>query len=199
MLGIHRTIPVEYPGPDGTNYELFLAVTSVTDGSRRRTQVRLVNVSNGHARSENLYSRRGRCDAHGRDRLQRCATARDSSTSHDEFYWNVTGNDWPVPIEHAAATVRFPGISAAGSLRRPGVYRRVRFAGARRDFQSGRPGNWNIGLSVVNGRDKKSLPGRHPLPGLLKRQVAIMEDPANKGVVLVGCRRDIKTKTAGGL
>src|SRR5579863_4896721 len=22
--GIHRTIPIEYPGPDGTNYELFL-------------------------------------------------------------------------------------------------------------------------------------------------------------------------------
>ena len=31
--GIHRTIPIEYPGPNGTNYELFLQVTSVTDGS----------------------------------------------------------------------------------------------------------------------------------------------------------------------
>src|SRR5580693_1014371 len=31
--GIHRTIPIEYPGPNGTNYELFLKVTSVTDGS----------------------------------------------------------------------------------------------------------------------------------------------------------------------
>jgi len=31
--GIHRTIPIEYPGPDGTNYELFISVTSVTDGS----------------------------------------------------------------------------------------------------------------------------------------------------------------------
>ena len=29
--GIHRTIPIEYPGPNGTNYELFLKVTSVTD------------------------------------------------------------------------------------------------------------------------------------------------------------------------
>src|ERR1035441_9298714 len=31
--GIHRRIPIEYPGPNGTNYELFLAVTSVADGS----------------------------------------------------------------------------------------------------------------------------------------------------------------------
>ena len=32
---------------------------------------------------------------------------------HDEFYWNVTGNDWPVPIEQASATIYFP----AGSKR----------------------------------------------------------------------------------
>ncbi len=35
---------------------------------------------------------------------------------HDEFYWNVTGNDWPVPIDHASAEVSFPE-AAAGSLR----------------------------------------------------------------------------------
>src|ERR1700751_982881 len=29
--GIHRFIPVEYPGPRGTNYTLFLKVRSVTD------------------------------------------------------------------------------------------------------------------------------------------------------------------------
>jgi len=31
---------------------------------------------------------------------------------HDEFYWNVTGNDWQVPITRAFATVSYPpGIS----------------------------------------------------------------------------------------
>src|SRR5215469_2183190 len=29
--GIYRDIPIEYPGPHGTNYELFLKVTGVTD------------------------------------------------------------------------------------------------------------------------------------------------------------------------
>src|SRR5580700_6432060 len=29
--GIHRTIPIEYPGPDGTNYKLFLNIISITD------------------------------------------------------------------------------------------------------------------------------------------------------------------------
>jgi len=29
---------------------------------------------------------------------------------HDEFYWNVTGDEWDVPIESASATVRMPGV-----------------------------------------------------------------------------------------
>src|SRR5436305_2091554 len=29
--GIHRTIPIEYPGPNGTNYTLFLDVKGVTN------------------------------------------------------------------------------------------------------------------------------------------------------------------------
>src|SRR5882724_8100805 len=31
--GIHRTIPIEYPGPHGTNYTLFVDIKSVTDES----------------------------------------------------------------------------------------------------------------------------------------------------------------------
>ncbi|MGA8637310.1 MAG: DUF2207 domain-containing protein, partial [Candidatus Sulfotelmatobacter sp.] len=29
--GIHRTIPIEYPGANGTNYQLFIDITSITD------------------------------------------------------------------------------------------------------------------------------------------------------------------------
>src|SRR5579863_6300647 len=29
--GVYRNIPVEYPGPNGTNYSLFIKVTGVTD------------------------------------------------------------------------------------------------------------------------------------------------------------------------
>ncbi len=28
---------------------------------------------------------------------------------HDELYWNVTGDEWEVPIESASAHVRLPG------------------------------------------------------------------------------------------
>src|SRR5271165_2244185 len=30
--GIYRDIPIQYPGPHGSNYTLFLTVTGVTDG-----------------------------------------------------------------------------------------------------------------------------------------------------------------------
>ena len=30
---------------------------------------------------------------------------------HDEFYWDVTGNDWPVPVEEVVATVTLEGES----------------------------------------------------------------------------------------
>lgn len=31
---------------------------------------------------------------------------------HDEFYWNATGNEWPVGIESATVSVRTPGVAA---------------------------------------------------------------------------------------
>jgi len=34
-------------------------------------------------------------------------------SDHDELYWNVTGNGWVFPIEHASATVNLPAGAAA--------------------------------------------------------------------------------------
>jgi len=35
---------------------------------------------------------------------------------HDEFYWNVTGNEWSVPIASVQSTVRLPGQTAQSSI-----------------------------------------------------------------------------------
>ena len=112
--GIHRTIPIEYPGPNGTNYELFLAVTSVTDGSSGK--LKYDSSTKDGSRDLKIYIP----DAVDATRTVEITYQVRNGTrffdSHDEFYWNVTGNDWPVPIDHAAATVKFP-MFAAGSLR----------------------------------------------------------------------------------
>ena len=53
--GIHRTIPIEYPGPNGTNYELYLDVTNVSDGAGGKLKVRFVGCPR-RTRFENLHS-----------------------------------------------------------------------------------------------------------------------------------------------
>jgi hypothetical protein len=112
--GIYRKIPIEYPGPGGSNYELFLDVRSVTDGSGGKLKYES-SISNGF-RQLRIYVP----DAVDAERTVVIAYTLRNATrffkDYDEFYWNVTGNDWPVPIDHASATVHFPG-PAAGSLR----------------------------------------------------------------------------------
>src|SRR5580692_8219696 len=112
--GIHRTIPIEYPGPNGTNYQLFVTITSVTDENGAKLKYDS-STSNG-ARDLKIYIP----DAVDATRTVEIAYRVRNGTrffdSYDEFYWNVTGNDWPVPVDHGGASVHFPD-SATGSLR----------------------------------------------------------------------------------
>ena len=112
--GIHRTIPVDYPGPGGTNYTLFFDVSGVTDGSGHKLKYES-KTSKGF-RDLKIYIPNA-VDTTSTveiDYIVRNGTR--YFPDHDEFYWNVTGNDWPVPIDHASARVSFPA-AAAGSMR----------------------------------------------------------------------------------
>src|SRR5450755_358299 len=99
--GIHRTIPVEYPGPQGTNYTLFLDVESVTDAAGQK--LKYESKTSGGYRDLKIYIP----DAVDATRtVEINYIVRNGIRyfeDHDEFYWNVTGNDWPVPIDHAEA------------------------------------------------------------------------------------------------
>jgi hypothetical protein len=112
--GIHRTIPIEYPGPRGTNYTLFLDVLSVTDGAGNK--LKYDSCTHNGYRDLKIYlpgtedtTRTVEIDYSVRNAIR-------YFDDHEEFYWNVTGNDWPVPIAHVDGDVEFPG-TAAGSLR----------------------------------------------------------------------------------
>jgi len=120
--GIHRTIPVEYPGPQGTNYTLFLNVMSVTDENGNK--LKYDSRKSGNYRDLKIYipgavdtTRVVNIDYSVRNGIRFFDSSGDgSSDSYAEFYWNLTGNDWPVPIDHASAFVTLPE-SAAGGLR----------------------------------------------------------------------------------
>jgi hypothetical protein len=112
--GIHRTIPIEYPGPNGANYELFLNIVSVTDENGGK--LKYESSTSGAYRDLKIFLP----DAVNATRTVQIAYRVRNGTrffdQYDEFYWNVTGNDWPVPIDHASASVNFPD-TANGSLR----------------------------------------------------------------------------------
>ena len=112
--GIHRTIPIEYPGPHGTNYTLYLDVKSVTDEENRK--LKYESSKSGGYRDLKIYIP----DAEDATRVVNIDyTVRNGVRyfeDHDEFYWNVTGNDWPVPIDRASAFVTLPE-NAGGGLR----------------------------------------------------------------------------------
>src|SRR5579864_154686 len=111
--GIYRNIPVEYPGPDGANYSLFIRLNSITDENGANLKFEK-HTTNGYLRLK-VYM-----EALNTTRTVNLEyTVLDATKffeDHDEFYWNVTGNDWQVPIDSAAAAIYFPP-SASGQLR----------------------------------------------------------------------------------
>ena len=112
--GIHRYIPVDYRGPDGSNYSIFLKVRSVTDEEGEKLKY-TSKTQRGYRVLTILIP--GAIDTSKRVHiLYSVRNAVKFLEDHDEFYWNVTGNGWSVPIDAASATIRFPP-EAIGKLR----------------------------------------------------------------------------------
>src|SRR4026208_237955 len=104
--GIYRTIPVEYRTPQGLNYTLRLQIESITDNagqplkyesSRERQYRKLKIYVPGAADSTRIVKLR-----------YRVSNALRFFDEHDELYWNVSGDEWDVPIESASAQVHPP-------------------------------------------------------------------------------------------
>ena len=102
--GIFRDIPVQYAYDDANNRLIRLTGISVDDGTSPHP---FEVIDNG----TNLRIKIGDADTliSGEQRYQIRYTINrglNPFDDHDEFFWNVTGNDWPVPIESAMAQVR---------------------------------------------------------------------------------------------
>jgi hypothetical protein len=112
--GIYRDIPIQYPGPHGSNYSLFLTVTGVTDGQGRK--LKYESSVQGDFRHLKIYVP----NAVNTTKVVAISYTVKNAVrwfdDHDELYFNVTGNDWPVPIDSAMAIILFPP-NAANNLR----------------------------------------------------------------------------------
>jgi uncharacterized membrane protein YgcG len=152
--GLYRTIPVEYRTPQGFSYELRLDVESVTD--ERGTALKYESRRERHYRKLKIWIP-GAQDAVKTVIVRyRVRNGLKFFEEHDELYWNVTGDEWDVPIERARAVVRLPaGVTGIRAYAFTGGYgsqesaARITEAGTTLAIETTRALNFREGVTVA--------------------------------------------------
>jgi uncharacterized short protein YbdD (DUF466 family) len=119
--GLYRTIPVEYTTPQGFNYTLFVKFEGATDAAGQPLKVE--SSRDRHYLKWKIYVDDAN-DAVRRIVLHyRVSNALKFFEDHDELYWNVTGNEWDVPLENVSAQILLPpGVTGIRALGFTGAY-----------------------------------------------------------------------------
>lgn len=105
--GITRFIPVVKKNEAGKRFRMDLKIVSVTDEAGNPYQY---SVS---TEGDNEVVKIGNPEAYVTGKKQYQITYEVSGavtyfSDHDELYWNITGNGWPVAIREASYSVSFP-------------------------------------------------------------------------------------------
>jgi uncharacterized membrane protein YgcG len=157
--GIERLIPIEYHTPQGFNYSLLLDQVSVTD--EQGTPLKLESSRERHYRNFRIWIP-GAADATRTFVLKyRVRNGLKFFDDHDELYWNVTGDEWDVPIEQASVRIRLPanatGVRAQAFTGAYGAKEHaatVEITGPTIDMVMTRGLGFREGLTAVVGWDK---------------------------------------------
>jgi hypothetical protein len=157
--GMYRLIPIEYVSPRGFNYSLFVKFDGATDAAGQPLKVE--SSRDRHYLKWKIYVD----DASDAVRTivlhYRVTNGLKYFEDHDELYWNVTGDEWDVPIENASAQILLPpGVTGIRALVFTGVNgSRAQNADVVTSDNSvsvskQRPLAFHEGLTVVVGWDK---------------------------------------------
>lgn len=104
--GVHRRIPVVYSAGTGGAYALRFSLLGVADETGRPLVVE--RSRQRHEESLKIFVP-GAVDALRTVVIRyRVRRAVKFFPDHDEFYWNVTGDEWPYPIGAARAGIDLP-------------------------------------------------------------------------------------------
>jgi uncharacterized membrane protein YgcG len=111
--GIFRDVPVRYARRGAPDHSIQLEVLDASDGDGRKLPYRVSRQGSDRRIRIGDPDRTvtGRVEYHLRYRAR---LAMLHFESHDEVYWNVTGNGWRVPIDAAAAQVAL--LDAPGAV-----------------------------------------------------------------------------------
>jgi len=160
--GLYRTIPVEYPGPGGFNYSLFLTDVSATEGRNGAgAPLRIEKRRQGPNLEFRIYVPGAADSRHAISLHYRVRNGLRYFDDHDELYWNVTGNEWTVPIASASAHVVLPaGVTGVRAAPYTGAYgsraseAQVEILGSNVNARTVRALAYREGLTLVVGWDK---------------------------------------------
>jgi uncharacterized membrane protein len=114
--GIYRTIPLTKTNTDGQKFRLSLSDVQVVDqngkpyGMTKTENDDTVTLRIGDANTTIT-------GVHVYRLLYSISGALTYFSDHDELYWNVTGNEWSVPINQVRSTVTFPQMLAASDVK----------------------------------------------------------------------------------
>lgn len=167
--GIYRTIPLEYRS-HGFRYKLRLSVEAVTDAEGN--PLRYESKRDGDYLNTKIWvpdavdaTRTVRLSYGVTNGLRFFEADEDEGDggvveAYDELYWNVTGTEWPVPIETASATVTLPGAvggvrahAFTGGYGATGRDAAVDVTGTRVEVRTDRPLGFREGLTIGVGWD----------------------------------------------
>ena len=113
--GLYRSIPIEYVTPQGFNYTLFVKLESATDASGRALKVE--SSRERHYLKWKIYVDDATDAVRTITLHYRVTNGLKFFEDHDELYWNVTGDEWDVPIENASAEILLPsGVTGIRAL-----------------------------------------------------------------------------------
>ena len=170
--GIFRTIPVEYRTPQGLNYTLRLNIDSITDDQGQ--ELRHESSRERHYRKLKIWVP-GATDTTRTVKVRyRVANGLRFFDEHDELYWNITGDEWEVPIESASADVRLPnGVTGVRATAFRGAYGSTERTDVSTDaetvhVQTNRGLGMREGLTIVAGWN----------PGVVHRPTAVEKTTA---------------------
>jgi uncharacterized membrane protein len=157
--GIYRTIPVVYRSPQGFNWTLGVKLLDATDSQGRPLRVQA---------SRQRHYIKYKIWVPGAQNATRTINLHYVASNglrffedHDELYWNVTGDEWDVPIEAATARIELPrAATGVRAIAFNGAYgstardAEVSAAGTTITMAMARGLGFHEGLTAVVGWDK---------------------------------------------
>jgi uncharacterized membrane protein YgcG len=104
--GLYRSIPVEYETAQRLNYSLLLNVKSITDSDGNKLKFEASRER--HYRKLKIFVPSADNSTHTISIEYTVSDALRFFEDHDELYWNITGDEWDVPIQSADARIVLP-------------------------------------------------------------------------------------------